>query len=551
MPVKLKPAVGYIRMSTDKQEDSPAQQRAEILKLAKRFSYRVVRWYEDHAISGAKTHKRKQFRQMIRDAEEIGDFRAILCWDQDRFGRFDSIEAGEWISPLRRVGVELVTVVQGRINWDDFAGRMIYQITQEGKHHYLVDLSRNALRGMIRFAKNGNLMGMPTPYAYDRQYFNAKGEKVCRIRRGERFRKPRDWSAKLVPSSDAKEVKTLRWLFSEFANTERSARSLAVELNRRGVPSPSGGEWDYTHVKNILRHPGYIGHLTYGRRRAGLYHHVGNDGEIVSSRSSSNGTSEYAPIVVPNNHEALVDQETFDAVQEKLKARSKKRGGPFRKYMLSGILRCGHCNSIMVGGGQGGGRGPGPGRYSYYKCKRSRVSGTCQNYAVRTTVIEEAVAEHFRTVWRSEAGEKALRKAINKAARERRKGRPTRIAELESRLVAFDRRIAKAKENLLLVDSADVPELTQVLSGWRSERADVQAQLDDERAAERGMPELNADHILAELEELETHLTADCVPLAKAAFSRIFKSITLFWKQVSPGRRELVRADVETHFPFV
>jgi site-specific DNA recombinase len=86
------PAVGYIRMSTDKQEDSPEQQRAEILKLANRKVYRIVRWYEDHAVSGAKTLKRKQFRQMIRDAEDIGDFRAILCWDQDRFGQFDSIE---------------------------------------------------------------------------------------------------------------------------------------------------------------------------------------------------------------------------------------------------------------------------------------------------------------------------------------------------------------------------------------------------------------------------------------------------------------------------
>lgn len=92
-------------MSTDKQDDSPEQQRAEILKLAEREGCRIIRWYEDHAISGAKTHKRKGFRQMIRDAKGAGEFKAILCWDQDRFGRFDSIEAGEWVSPLRRAGV--------------------------------------------------------------------------------------------------------------------------------------------------------------------------------------------------------------------------------------------------------------------------------------------------------------------------------------------------------------------------------------------------------------------------------------------------------------
>ncbi len=48
----------------------------------------------------------------IRDAEQQGDFKPILCWDQDRFGRFDSIEAGEWISRLRRVGVELAVLAR-------------------------------------------------------------------------------------------------------------------------------------------------------------------------------------------------------------------------------------------------------------------------------------------------------------------------------------------------------------------------------------------------------------------------------------------------------
>ena len=543
------PAVGYIRMSTDKQEDSPEQQRAEILKLASRHGYRIVRWYEDHAISGAKTLKRKQFRQMIRDAEELGDFKAILCWDQDRFGRFDSIEAGEWISPLRRVGVELVTVTQGRINWEDFAGRMIYQITQEGKHHYLVDLSRNALRGMIRFAKKGNLLGMPTPYGYDRVYFNAAGKEMCRIRRGEKFRKPRDWTAKLVPSEDKQAVKTIRWLFKTFAETDCSARSLAVELNKRGVPSPNGGEWEYTHIKNLLRHPVYIGWLTYGRRRAGLYHHVGEDGELVSSRDNAGDSGQYAPIVVADNHEALVNQATFDAVQAKLKARSKVPGGPYRKYLLSGILRCGHCGSIMVGAGQGGGATGH--RFTYYKCKRSRVSGTCNNYAVRTELIEEALTEHFRAVWLSPAGQKALRKAIKKVGRERDRDRPNRVKEFETRLADLDRQIRRGTENLLLVDAGDIPDLKRILDGWREERDAVQASLEAERTSDAASPELDADGLLAELDHLEEHLASDCVVSAKAAFSRIFKSVKLFWKQVSPRRRELERAEIETHFPFV
>jgi hypothetical protein len=146
--------------------------------------------------------------------------------------------------------------------------------------------------------------------------------------------------AKLVPSANRQEVKTVRWLFQTYVETDRSARSLVIGLNKRGVPAPNGGERDFSHIKNILKHPVYIGCLT------------------------------------------------------------------------------------------------------------------CNNYSVRTAIIEEAVAEHFRTVWRSEAGEKALRKAFAKAAQQRERDRPNRLAELESRLTSLDRQIARGKENLLLVDAA-------------------------------------------------------------------------------------------------
>ena len=96
------PAVGYLRRSTEKQEASIRDQKSAIEKYAFEKGYRIVRWYIDDGISGDATEKRVGFLNMIDDANRLRDFKAILCWDQDRFGRFDSIEAGEWISPLRR-----------------------------------------------------------------------------------------------------------------------------------------------------------------------------------------------------------------------------------------------------------------------------------------------------------------------------------------------------------------------------------------------------------------------------------------------------------------
>jgi len=111
-PVK---AAAYVRMSSDQQEGSPEQQREAIKQHAENHNYRIVRWYEDLGISGDATTKRADFQKMIADGS-VGDFGAIVCWDQDRFGRFDLVEAGRWIYPLQQSGVILDTVTGGKID---------------------------------------------------------------------------------------------------------------------------------------------------------------------------------------------------------------------------------------------------------------------------------------------------------------------------------------------------------------------------------------------------------------------------------------------------
>jgi len=230
----LKPAVGYIRMSSGKQEASPEQQRAEIEKLAKERGYRIIRWYVDEAISGNKTTKRKGFLRMVADVEEKGDFCAILCWDQDRFGRFDSIEAGRWIHPLREAGVWLVTVEDKEVDWNDFASRITYSVKQEGKHQFLMDLSKNVLRGKIASAKKGR--GANTvPFGYDRTYFDESGRQVKLVPYGERFTKPREWSMRFTANESAEVV---RQIFSRFTESDAGYGTIAKELNEAGVPSP-------------------------------------------------------------------------------------------------------------------------------------------------------------------------------------------------------------------------------------------------------------------------------------------------------------------------
>src|SRR4051812_9889989 len=92
------PAVAYYRMSSKKQDKSIPAQRVEVERFAKANGYHILRWepYIDEGISGSESDKREGFQRLMRDATDRGDFRVILCWDQDRFSRFDPLEANHY-----------------------------------------------------------------------------------------------------------------------------------------------------------------------------------------------------------------------------------------------------------------------------------------------------------------------------------------------------------------------------------------------------------------------------------------------------------------------
>ncbi len=526
----LTPAVAYIRMSSGKQEASPDQQRAEVAKLAKRHNCRIIREYFDEGISGDATEKRKAFQEMVRDAEEKGDFAAILCWDQDRFGRFDSIEAGRWIYPLRQAGVWLITVAQGQIDWNDFAGRMMYSIQQEGKHQYLVDLSRNVLRGRIASAKRGSMVVRP-PYGYDRVFYDAAGKLVKRVPWNERFNKPAGWTVKLAPAANHQEVEVVQWLFGEFANSDRSLRSLVVELNNRGIPTRRGGPWTAVSITYILTHPTYTGAATFGRRRGGKYHHMGAGGEITKGGGRRRDGE---PIIVEQTHEGLIDAEMFNAVQAKLQARKTTRTKPrYNGYILNGVLRCGHCGRRLFGACTGGKDHP---HLRYYCCSGIK-DGLCKRYMIRQDALDAFVLD---TLHQRLFNPHALEQ-ITRAIHRRVKGNGTfkaNVAQLKTRLGALERKIAKGSENLLLANPEDIPELSALLADWRRDRERLQSELEALAAKPNGGDaEQRASRAVKELGRLRDHLATGDPSRVRAVVKALVEGIELWWESAGRYRK--------------
>ena len=147
------------------------------------------------------------------------EFAVILCWDQDRFGRFDPLDAGYWIYPFRNAGVRLETIAQGRIDWEDLTGQLIYSVNQIGKAQFLRDIARNTARGLLKAARDGTAgTGGPSCYGY----------------------RSKDGVVWVVED----EAGVVRFIFVEYLKPGASLRGIAAELNRREFRLPvarSGG----------------------------------------------------------------------------------------------------------------------------------------------------------------------------------------------------------------------------------------------------------------------------------------------------------------------
>jgi len=79
------PAVGYVRCSTEQQDDSPEQQQKAILSFAETKGYDVQEWFTDFGKSGTTFDQRPAFQQLRQAVEGNPPFQAVICYDESRW----------------------------------------------------------------------------------------------------------------------------------------------------------------------------------------------------------------------------------------------------------------------------------------------------------------------------------------------------------------------------------------------------------------------------------------------------------------------------------
>ena len=288
-----------------------------------REGFKVVREYYDGGISGSESDKREAFKRLIRDAQGRNDFQVILCRDQDRFSRFDPLEANHYWFLLRQAGVRIVTARQGELNFDELAGWLTASITQHGKAQYIRDISANVLGARLRSAQQGKWTHNRAPYGYERTKDGA-----------------------LVLADDER-VNAIRWIFETYLDKDISLADMAAQLNRNGVPAPTEKGWQIASLQHILHREAYLGRVEQFTRRKGKFFTVAG-GRVVP-------TTPDVPEVAPKSERftvecpRIIDQATWDRAQAKLLKRrtATHPHATTERPLLAGLIYCGHCGERM------------------------------------------------------------------------------------------------------------------------------------------------------------------------------------------------------------
>ena len=126
------------------------------------------------------------------------------------------------------------------------------------------------------------------------------------------------------------EAKTVRYIFQQ-ALLGKTPYSIAKDLTQQGILSPSGkNHWSSVTIKRMLRNEKYKGDALLQKTYTI---------DFLSKKKNIN-KGELPQYYVENNHEAIVDKETFDAVQASLDRKEKGKGST---TLFSSKLVCGDC----------------------------------------------------------------------------------------------------------------------------------------------------------------------------------------------------------------
>jgi site-specific DNA recombinase len=323
----------YTRISEDSKGEQAGVERQlkGCRELAKKLGQEVAAPFSDNDTSAYDGKIRPDFEKLL-GAMAKGEFSVLIVWHVDRLYR-SMKDLERIIEAAEAGGVQIQTVNSGTLDLSTSAGRMVSRILgsvarQESEHHAERRRAANKERALAgEWRKEGS-----RPFGYD------------------------NTGTPLEP-----EASMLRQAARDVLSG-KSLHSIARDWNTAGVLTVRGVKWTNLHVRRVLTNP----------RIAALRVHRG---EIVGS----------------GIWEPILDETTWRGLRALLSDSGRKNLVSFeRKYMLSGVSRCGVCKHPLYASFPHGRN-----RAMVYVC-RQPGSHVGRNGAALDDFVERIVVGHLQ-----------------------------------------------------------------------------------------------------------------------------------------------------------
>lgn len=323
---QLTKAAEYVRMSTEHQKYSTDNQSAEIRRYAERKGFEIVRTYADAGKSGLRLDGRTALKRLLNDIDnEKADFEAVLVYDVSRWGRFqDPDEAAHYELHCKRAGIHIHYCAEQFENDGSVGSSIIKTVKRAMAGEYSRELSVKVFAGQSRLIGLGYRQGGAPGFGLRRMLIDESGDHKGTLERGQQKSITTD-RVILVPGPE-QEVETVKDIYRWFLKDEHSEVQIAKTLNDRGIRTDLGRAWTRGTIHQILINDKYAGNNVWGRTSFKL------KGERIRNDPDEWIRSDGA-------FDAIIDTETFQAVQAVIDTRSQRLTDEEMLSILRRILR--------------------------------------------------------------------------------------------------------------------------------------------------------------------------------------------------------------------
>ena len=404
----------YARLSvdgTDKKNESVGNQIAAAKKYIDTIpDIEVTDVYTDLGVTGT-SFERSGFQRMMSDIRKQ-KINCVVVKDFSRFGR-NYIETGNYLEKIFPfLGVRFISVTDGYDSMngsdEDRLGIHLKQIINE---MYARDIAVRVESAKLAKLRTGSFVGGTPAYGYTKKTIGNRHV--------------------LVPEAGTNEVvleiyrrygsgmgmtELVKWLYDNKVHRPTEYRKTGHVYGKEGEVLR---QWSETTLAGMLKNPVYVGILV---QKQGKMEH---------------------PVIVEHAHEALVPEELFFRVRERMEnagrkensthGKGKENGDPFH-----GILFCGMCGRAMKRVCTA------KGRYLYRCPGRGKIDGErCDCPSVSGETLEEVMIKAWKTeFFMKHIKEETFAEYVRAESEEQRKRLLERQKELRGRIEELDMKIS-------------------------------------------------------------------------------------------------------------